>query len=148
MQSHKKWQLSFIDNVFALKTKRHHTFSKIIINNPHLLNDKNDHIPMSLFKFYAPTPDNILDIKNQRLWLSKPSSFNDPFDCYIGYDYKNYEKYFLLKHIQKVGFVDSLIEIANELKVELKLMSIDNQKFILEPHDTFLYRWNKGIHKK
>jgi len=25
-------------------------------------------------------------MKKQRLWLSHPSSFNDPFDCNTGYD--------------------------------------------------------------
>jgi hypothetical protein len=104
-KTQKKWQKTFITNVFAQKTKRDDTYSKIIINNPELLNDKNTHIPKTLFKFYAPTSDNIFDIKKQRLWCSHPSSFNDPFDCHTGYDIDNYEKFSILDHIKKVGFV-------------------------------------------
>lgn len=105
-KSKKKWQKSFISNVFANKTKRLDTFSKIIMNKPELLNDKNIHIPKSLFKFYAPTSDNISDIKKQRLWFSHPRTFNDPFDCHTGYDVTSYEKHSLLEHIKKIGFVD------------------------------------------
>lgn len=78
------------------------------MNNPGLLNDKDAHSPQSLFKFYAPTSDNIIDIKKQRLWFSHPSSFNDPFDCHTGYDVTSYEKYSLLEHIKKVGFVGDI----------------------------------------
>ena len=46
-KSQKKWQKSFITNVFAQKTKQYDTYSKIIMNNPELLNGKNDHIPTS-----------------------------------------------------------------------------------------------------
>jgi hypothetical protein len=75
------------------------------MNNPELLNAKNSHIPKSLFKFYSPTADNIIDIKKQRLWLSHPKSFNDPFDCHAGYDATSYEKLALLAHIKQIGFV-------------------------------------------
>jgi hypothetical protein len=107
-KSQKKWQKSFINNVFSHKCKRHSTFSKIIMSNPELLNEKNTHIPKSLFKFYAPTSNNIIDIKKQRLWFSHPSSFNDPFDCHTGYDVTSYEKHSLLEHIKKVGFIDAV----------------------------------------
>jgi hypothetical protein len=106
-KSQKKWQKSFINNVFSHKNKRHNTFSKIIIDNPELLNEKESYTPKSLFKFYAPTSNNIFDIKKQRLWLSHPSMFNDPFDCHAGYDVSSYEKHSLLEHIKKVGFVDT-----------------------------------------
>jgi hypothetical protein len=102
----RKWQKSFITKVFARKTKRHDTYSKIIIDSPELLNDKNTHIPKKLFKFYAPTSDNIFDIKKQRLWLAHPSSFNDPFDCHTGYDVTSYEKFSILDHINKIGFIN------------------------------------------
>lgn len=101
------WQKSFINNVFSNKTKKKNTFSKIIINEPELVSGKNTHFPKSLFKFYAPTSNNILDVSKKRLWLSHPSSFNDPFDCHTGYDITNYKKHSFLEHIQKVGFVAS-----------------------------------------
>jgi hypothetical protein len=105
-KSQKKWQKSFINNVFANKTKKYDTFSKILINNPELLNDKNIHMPRAIFKFYTPTAENIIDIKKRRLWFSHPQSFNDPFDCHTGYDASSYEKLSLLEYIKQIGLVD------------------------------------------
>lgn len=104
-KSQKRWQKSFINNVFAHKTERHDTFSKILINNPELLSSKNIHIPKSIYKFYAPTAENIIDIKKKRLWLSHPKSFNDPFDCHTGYDATSYEKLSILEYIKQIGLV-------------------------------------------
>jgi hypothetical protein len=106
-KSRKKWQKTFINNVFSHKTATLDTFSKIIISNTQLLEGKSNHLPKSLFKFYSPTSDNIIDIKKQRLCLSHPRTFNDPFDCHTGYDVKSYEKHILLKYIKEAGFVDT-----------------------------------------
>ena len=105
-KSRKQWQKEFINNVFKHKTKFHNTFSKIILNNIELIEGKYDHFPKSLFKFYKATSDNIIDIKKQRLWMSHPEHFNDPFDCRTGYDVNSYEKHTLLKYIQDTGCVD------------------------------------------
>jgi len=105
-KSRKQWQKEFINNVFKHKTKTHNTFSKIILNNIELIEGKNDHFPKSLFRFFKPTSDNIIDIKKQRLWMSPPANFNDPFDCRTGYDVNSYEKHTLLKHIKDMGCVD------------------------------------------
>ena len=106
-KSQKKWQKTYINKVFANKNTRHKTFSKIILNNLELLNGKDTHFPKSLFKFYSPTSDNIIDIKKQRLWFAHPNYFNDPFDCHTGYDVTNYEKHSLLEHIKNTGFANS-----------------------------------------
>lgn len=100
------WQKAFIDDVFAHKTKHNNTFSKIILDHPDLLNSKSDHIPKSLFKFYRPTSENILDIRKRRLWFAHPATLNDPFDCHTGYDPESYEKHALVEHIRKHGWVE------------------------------------------
>ena len=105
-KSRKKWQKTFINNVFKHKTKYQNTFSKIILNSIELLEGKSDHLPKSLFKFYKPTSDNIIDIQKQRLWMTHPESFNDPFDCRTGYDIDSYEKHSLLTYIQDTGCVE------------------------------------------
>lgn len=106
-KSKKKWQKTFINNVFKHKTKAHDTFSKIILNKTDLIEGKRELLPKSLFKFYSPTSENIIDIKKQRLWLSHPRTFNDPFDCHTGYDVESYEKHRLLRYIKEVGFVET-----------------------------------------
>lgn len=98
--SRSKWQKSFIRNVFRKKTPKNSTFSKIIQNYIELLRQKEGHFPTSLCKFYSPTSDNILDIQKQRLWLSHPQSFNDPFDCHVGYDIEEYERRCLIQYIK------------------------------------------------
>ena len=105
-KSRKKWQKAFINNVFKHKTKYQNTFSKIILNNIELIEGKADHLPKSLFKFYKPTSDNIIDIQKQRLWMAHPETFNDPFDCRTGYDINSYEKHTLLTYIRDTGCVD------------------------------------------
>lgn len=39
--------------------------------------------------------------------------------------------------------IDTLIEIADELNIEVSLMTMDNKKFVLEAQDTRSYRWDK-----
>ena len=136
-KSQKKWQKSFITSVFAKKTKHHDTYSKIIINNPELLNDKNPHIPKTLFKFYAPTSDNIIDIKKQRLWFSHPSSFNDPFDCNTGYDVESYEKFSIIDHIKKTGF-------ANKTDQKNGFTKEDYDR-IYNSSTEYVYNWRSNI---
>jgi hypothetical protein len=98
--SRKKWQKEFIKKVFTQKTKNNE-FYDIILDDVCLLNCKNRYLPNSLYKFYTTTSENILDIKNKRLWLSHPSTFNDPYDCSIGYNEVEYEKKQLFELIKK-----------------------------------------------
>lgn len=42
-------------------------------------------IPARLYKYQSPTQMAIDNIRNRRLWFSKPKHFNDPFDCEINY---------------------------------------------------------------
>lgn len=105
-KSPKNWQKLFINNVFSKKTNKLNTFSKLILNEPELINGKKVYFPKTLFKFYTPTANNIIDLKKQLLWLSHPSNFNDPFDCHTGYDITSYEKFAILEHIKSMGFVE------------------------------------------
>lgn len=102
----RKWQRRFIKRIFESSDDRKKYFSKIMLQNISFINEKNEYLPKYLFKYYLPTSENILDIKNQRLWLSHPKSFNDPFDCIIGYDSENYERNCLIKFIKENGCVD------------------------------------------
>ena len=136
-KSKKRWQKAFINNVFSRKNKYHDRFSKIILNNLELLNDKNSHIPKSLFKFYTPTSANIIDIKKQRLWFSHPGTFNDPFDCHTGYDIVSYEKHTLVEHIRRIGCVDS--ENSKDWFTE------DDFNRILRSTTEYQYDWRSNI---
>ena len=44
--------------------------------------------PASLYKYYSDKPQNLEAIKNNKMWYSAPSKFNDVFDCDITVDEK------------------------------------------------------------
>lgn len=81
--SQKKWQKEFINKVFSQRTKDKGFSDIIILSDLDLLNSENGYLPKSLFKFYTATSENILDLKNKRIWVAHPSSFNDPYDCRV-----------------------------------------------------------------
>ena len=100
-KSRKKWQKEYIDTVFSKKVNRADTYTRILLRNLTLLDQKIEHFPKTFCKYYSPTSNNILDVQKQRLWLSHPNSFNDPFDCNIGFDTEDYEKRRLLEYIKR-----------------------------------------------
>lgn len=101
-----KWQRKFITTIFNKAKNKEKSFLGIAFENLDLINEKSDILPQYLFKYYSPTSENILDIQNQKVWLSNPKSFNDPFDCNIGYDNEKFDKDMLLQFISKNGCVE------------------------------------------
>ena len=136
-KSRRKWQKAFIINVFSHKTKFNNTFSKIILENIELLEGKSDYLPKSIFKFYRPTSDNILDIQKQRLWMAHSESFNDPFDCRTGYDINSYEKHALLTFIKDTGCVED--------KDRKEGFTIDEFHRLLNSTTSYYYNWYSKI---
>ena len=100
-KSRKIWQKEYIDTVFSKKVNKTDTFTRILLRNLDLVDQNLEIFPKTFCKYFSPTSDNILDVQKQRLWLSHPNSFNDPFDCNIGFDTENYEKRRLLKYIKE-----------------------------------------------
>lgn len=105
-----KWQYEFIENFVKCGSFVDKTFISNINKSTRVVNMKNQYIPETLIKFYNPTSENLLDIKNRRLWMADPSSFNDPFDCKIGYNYDEFEKYIIIQYILKNGFKEELAD--------------------------------------
>jgi len=106
VKNKRNWQRKFITTIFNKAINKKKSFIKIAFENPELVNNKNTILPQYLFKYYSPTSENILDIQYQKVWLSHPKSFNDPFDCNIGYDNEKLEKDTLLQFITKNGCVE------------------------------------------
>lgn len=101
------WQYDNIKQIYERFGSQ--TFSLSQCNLSDLLEIKEANFPMSLYKFYAPTIENISDVQNRLLWLADPTSFNDPNDCKIKIS-KKFEYYCLQK----------LLENYNELSYEDK----------------------------
>ncbi len=136
-RKNKKWQRKYIKEVFAKSNEHNNGFSKIILKNLDLLEQKNTFIPKYLFKYYSPTSDNILDVKNKRLWLSHPKQFNDPFDSNIGYDKEKFEKKCLLEFIKKNGIAKGN-DISNGF-------SLDEKNRIERSYTEDFYYWKTDI---
>jgi hypothetical protein len=45
-------------------------------------------IPKSLFRFRSWKDHSIKEISENKIWLSNPRTFNDPYDCFVTADYK------------------------------------------------------------
>lgn len=131
-----KWQHKFIKDFISCRSPNNDTFASIINKNIQVVNTKNQYLPHSLMKFYSPTSENILDIKNKRLWIADPNSFNDPFDCKIGYDYYEFEKYTLINYILK-----------NELKKDCQYTDCFTKDDLHDIYNTYISlpfnRWYK-----
>lgn len=124
--SQKKWQKNYITHVFNNEvSSKYSGFTNRLISNEKLLEYKKEKLPDKLYKYYSVTSDNILDIKNKRVWLASPTSFNDPYDCSIGYKKEEYEKKQLIKYIEK----NNLIGNSNELFSIEELNNIRNTVF-------------------
>ncbi|MFZ7119520.1 MAG: hypothetical protein ACOWWH_01035 [Eubacteriaceae bacterium] len=91
-KSYAKWQKSYITNVFDYSDKTVISYINKALSNVQLLNFKSKYLPNSLFRFYSLTANNVMDIKNRKLWLSDPRFFNDPYDCNIGYNSVEFKK--------------------------------------------------------
>ena len=140
-----KWQKSFLKKVFNEKAKNQE-FADRVFDDLTLLNSKNTYLPNSLFKFYKATSENILDLKNKRLWLSHPSTFNDPYDCKIGYNEIEYEKLQLLDAIKNNGLIgdsgDNIITLSEYN--ELNDSCVNGEEYYLYSHkaayDSAIYK--------
>lgn len=122
-----EWQYDFINNFVKFDS-----FESDIKKNVHVVNTKNQYIPETLIKFYNPTFENLLDIKNKRLWMADPSSFNDPFDCNIGYNYDEFEKYTIIRYI-----------LNNGLKNEVADSECFTQKDLDDIYNTYISKSSK-----
>jgi len=45
----------------------------------------NQKVPPKLYKYQSYNTQTLNNLKNSLIWFSKPSRFNDPFDCSIVY---------------------------------------------------------------
>lgn len=69
-RSKQSWKDKFIENL------QHGTKESVL----KAFNEKNAHIPDTLFRYRSCNEYAIDEIKNQYVYMSKPSDFNDPFD--------------------------------------------------------------------
>ena len=67
--------------------------------------DKNEHLPKCLFKFFPPTINSLINLQNQQLHLSSPKNFNDPFDSYVCIEDQTFIKLYILDKLKKNNLI-------------------------------------------
>lgn len=92
-----EWQYNLLKEIFQKFGGKAKSISTL--PSEEILAYKKPYLPDSLYKFYAPTLENLSDVANERLWLASPSSFNDPKDCQMTIA-ENFEAYVISKLIQ------------------------------------------------
>ena len=87
---------------------------------------RDTNLPNSLFKYFKASDRNIDAIKDNSVWLSCPTNFNDPYDCHFYIDLKNSNK-------------PIFFELSND---ELKLTE---EELIKKKHNDFVQMYKKTL---
>lgn len=127
------WQYDNIKQIYERLGSQAFSLSQCCLSD--LLEIKEANFPMSLYKFYAPTIENISDVQNRLLWLADPASFNDPNDCKI-----NLSEDFNYYCLQKI--LDKSLEFSNADKKVLLGFSKDKSTYFRFLH---LFKESKDI---
>ncbi|MBT7122801.1 MAG: hypothetical protein HN948_07310, partial [Clostridia bacterium] len=105
------WQKKFLNEIMKQSNLRKNEFS----DAPFWLSkDKIELLPKSLVKFFSPNIYSFLSLNNKSLYFATPSSFNDPYDCYLGANNEEYVKKYLLKYIEDNSFIEERIITEDE----------------------------------
>lgn len=83
-----------------------------------ILNQKKNIFLKIFTNFYSPSIHNLINLQLNRLHLTFPRNFNDPFDSFICKEDEQFIKYAILKNIKK----NKLIGEDSFTEVELKIL--------------------------
>lgn len=94
----KKFIDEYIDSIFKIGEDR--TLAEFS-------NSKTEHFPESLYKFYSPSIHNLINLQLNRLHLSFPRNFNDPFDSFVLKEDDKFIKYSILQGIKNNNLISN-----------------------------------------
>lgn len=69
-------------------------------------NDKEEHLPNVLFKFYPFNENSLKCIEQNKVFMNIPDNFNDPYDCFICANQTEFEKQYLIDYIKSTNAVE------------------------------------------
>lgn len=81
-----------------------------------LCDEKAEHMPKSVFKFYPFTPNSLKCLESNKIYLNTPENFNDPYDCFICSDQEIFTKTFFIEYIEKNDYIQQGIITENEFE--------------------------------
>ncbi len=104
------WQYRLINEIFSKADNNDCPLS--MMNDSIFWEIKKKHCPESLFKFYAPTIENVSDVQSKLLWLADPSTFNDPYDCKLDFDIDEFKRYYTIRSFQNTSIFSAEQKLA------------------------------------
>lgn len=107
-----KWEKLWLKDVSTYAVKNNVSIYKAMWEN---CNEKNEHMPSRLFKFFPYNHNSIRCIETNAVFMNNPRNFNDPFDCMLCADEDEYIKKSLIEHLEKTEAIDRGILTEKEL---------------------------------
>lgn len=95
-----KWQKKYIDEFIKSTCEKGNEETLKIFSDYNL-----QHLPSSLYKFYSGSSNSLNSLLNNKIHLSDPRSFNDPFDSFICVEKNPYFKDSVLKKLKTLELV-------------------------------------------
>ena len=79
-------------------------------------NEKAEHMPKTIFKFYSFNQNSLKCIESNKVYLNSPENFNDPYDCFICSNENDFVKTFFIEYIKRNGYVQSGVITESEFE--------------------------------
>lgn len=98
-----------------------------------LCDEKAEHMPKSVLKFYPFTSNSLKCIEANKIYLNSPENFNDPYDCFICSDKETFAKTFFIEYIEKNEYVQQGIITEDEFE-RIKLSYPDPPGVFISSH--------------
>jgi Protein of unknown function (DUF2971) len=122
------WMRKFIDTMFPIDTKN--------INIEEAFEEafrlKYQHIPKSLFKYRAINKNSIKNFEENTIWLSNPSTFNDPYDCALTVDFERLSNELVKQDLN--GFLSLLVKQQVSEDIIKSIRSSDSPLDVVTEH--------------
>lgn len=120
-----KWEKEWLKEVASKAVKGGVNIYDVMWNS---YNDKNEHMPTKLYKFFPFNQNSIKCIETNSVFLNVPRNFNDPFDCMLCANEDEYLKQRLIEYLIETSAVDREILTEQEL-IMLKDSRCEDTKY-------------------
>ena len=108
-----KWEKAWLKDVATYAIKKNVSlYEAMWCGNQ----DKNEHLPKSLFKFFPFNQNSIKCIETNAVFMNNPRNFNDPFDSVLCANEDEFVKKSLIEYLIKTNAVNRGILSTEELE--------------------------------
>ena len=91
-----KWEKAWLKEVaLSAANKGNNLYNAMWIKH----SDKNEHMPVSLFKFFPFNQNSMKCIESNSVFMNNPRNFNDPFDCVLCASEDEFLKQYIIEYL-------------------------------------------------